>query len=216
ASIAAGTTAGYYLSRSAYYIEGSEPQGVWLTGSHFGIGRGQPVTAALFERLHAAADEDGRSLLTNSGNRAEEVGGYDVTFSAPKSVGFLWGVGDEQLRRDLADLQREAATEGIALLNANAAYCRRGKGGQLLEKVSLSVAGFQHGEARPSEHTDGDVFADFGLHTHAVVLNLARRADGTAGRLDGRQLFAWKMAAGARYHQCLAEGLRRLGFGVEI
>jgi len=95
-------------------------------------------------------------------------------------------------------------------------FCRRGKGGQLVEKVSLSVAGFQHGEARPSEHTDGDVFADFALHTHAVVLNLAMRADGTVGRLDGRQLFAWKMAAGARYHQYLAEGLRRLGFAVEV
>lgn len=216
ASIAAGTNAGYYLSRTAYYLDSAEPEGIWFAGRHFGVAADQAVDGALFERLHAATDAAGRSLLSNGGNRVEQVGGYDMTFSASKSICLLWGMGDAQLRNDIAALHQEAAKAGVALLNNNAAFCRRGKEGHLLEKVSLTVAGFQHGEARPSAHANGEVFADPSLHTHAVVLSLAMRADGTIGRLDGRQLFAWKMAAGARYHQVLAEGMRRLGFAIEV
>ncbi|MHA6732215.1 MobF family relaxase [Devosia sp. A369] len=216
ASIASGTTAGYYLSRTAYYLDGPEPAGSWLAGQNFGITAGQPLDADLFERLHAATDANGRSLLSNGGNRLEQIGGYDVTFSSPKSMSLLWALADGELRRSLEAVQRQAVVTAIALLDANAAYGRRGKDGLQLEKVALSVAGFQHGEARPALHDDGETFADFALHTHAVVLNLAARADGSTGRLDGRPLFAWKMAAGAQYHRALAQGLRQLGFAIEV
>jgi conjugative relaxase-like TrwC/TraI family protein len=83
-----------------------------------------------------------------------------------------------------------------------------------LERVSLAAASFQHSEARPAEHTDGQVFADPNLHTHCVILNLGRRADGTVGALDGRFLFRWKMAAGAAYHTALAAELQVLGFSI--
>lgn len=77
---------------------------------------------------------------------------------------------DDELRHQLEAVQRQAVDSAIGLLEANAAYCRRGKEGQHLEKVALSVAGFQHGEARPTLHSDGETFADFALHTHAENL----------------------------------------------
>lgn len=215
ATIAAGTSAGYYVAQSEYYLGGSEPPGTWIaSGAGFGIINGATVERELFERLHAATDADGKTLLSNGGKRLDRVPGYDVTFSAPKSVSVVWALGDEELRGRIETVQADAVKAAVHILESNAAFSRRGRNGLQSEAVRLSIAAFQHGEARPTEHSDGRVFADPQLHTHAVILNLARRADGTVGTLDGRRLFAWKMAAGAAYHLALASGLQKLGFGI--
>jgi conjugative relaxase-like TrwC/TraI family protein len=215
ATIAAGTSAGYYLAQSEYYLGGSEPPGEWIAGDPgFGIANGARVEAELFEHLHAAIGPDGVSLLNSGGGRIDRVPGYDMTFSAPKSVSVLWALCDEALRQGIEVAQAGAVRAAIQLLECNAGFSRRGRNGLQSEAVDLNVAAFQHGEARPTEHGDGRVFADPQLHTHAVILNLARRADGTVGTLDGRRLFAWKMAAGATYHLALASGLQRIGLSV--
>lgn len=215
ATIAAGTSAGYYLAQSEYYLGGSEPPGIWIaTGAGFGIVDGGTVERELFERLHAATDPGGKTLLSNGGKRIDRVLGYDMTFSAPKSVSVLWALCDEELRGRIEAVQAEAVKAAVRVLEKNAAFSRRGRNGLQSEAVNLSVAAFQHGEARPTEHSDGRIFADPQLHTHAVILNLARRADGTVGTLDGRRLFAWKMAAGAAYHLALASNLQKLGLGI--
>lgn len=215
ATIAAGTSAAYYLAQSEYYLGGGEPPGKWIAaGAGFGIANGTTVERHLFERLHAATHADGKALLSNGGKGIDRVPGYDMTFSAPKSISVLWALCDEELRGRIEAAQSEAVKAAVRVLEANAAFSRRGRNGLQSEPVALSVAAFQHGEARPTEHSDGRVFADPQLHTHAVILNLARRADGTVGTLDGRRLFAWKMAAGAAYHLELASGLQRLGFGI--
>ena len=215
ATIAAGTSAGYYLAQSEYYLGGSEPPGAWIAaGDGFGIVVGATVERDPFERLHAGTDADGRTLLSNGGKRLDRMPGYDMTFSAPKSVSVLWALGDKGLRERIEAVQADAVRAAIGVVERNAAFSRRGRNGLTSEAVRLSVAAFQHGEARPTEHADGRVFADPQLHTHAVILNLARRADGTVGTLDGRRLFAWKMASGAAYHLALASGLQRLGCGI--
>lgn len=215
ATIAAGTSAGYYLAQSEYYLGGSEPPGAWIAGDpEFGIADGAQVEAELFEHLHAAIGPDGAGLLSNGGGRIDRVPGYDMTFSAPKSVSVLWALCDEALRQGIEAAQAGAVRAAIQLLESNAGFSRRGRNGLQSEAVDLNVAAFQHGEARPTEHGDGRVFADPQLHTHAVILNLARRGDGTVGTLDGRRLFAWKMAAGATYHLALASGLQRIGLGI--
>ncbi|MGB3391009.1 MAG: MobF family relaxase, partial [Pseudaminobacter sp.] len=215
ATIAAGTSAGYYLAQSEYYLGGSEPPGEWIAGGEgFGIANGAQVEAELFEQLHAAIGPDGTCLLSNGGGHIDRVPGYDMTFSAPKSVSVLWALCDEELRQGIEAAQAEAVRAAIQVLESNAGFSRRGRNGLQSEAAHFNVAAFQHGEARPTEHSDGRLFADPQLHTHAVILNLARRADGTVGTLDGRRLFAWKMAAGAAYHLALASGLQRIGLSV--
>lgn len=216
ASMAAGTTARYYLAQVEYYLGGREPAGRWLAvGPGLGLEAGTQVERAPFERLHAARDEQGRPLLATNGGRTERVGGYDVTFSAPKSVSLLWTLGDPEIRAAVEAAQERAVAAAVDLLDRNAAFCRRGKGGLIRERVKLTVALFRHGEARPAEHEDGLTFADMALHHHACVLSVAQRADGSFGALDGKAPFAWKMAAGAVYHAELARGLERIGFAIE-
>ncbi|MBI2715691.1 MAG: relaxase domain-containing protein [Rhizobiales bacterium] len=215
ATIAAGTTAQYYSKQSEYYLGGGEPAGRWISATNnFGVTHGASVNNTLFERLHAGVDEDGQPLLTNSGDVAKRVAGIDLTLSAPKSVSVAFALADDKTRYAIEAAQKSACEATVAFLDKHTTYCRFGKNGLRLERASLTVAAFQHGEARPVAHDDGQVFADPNLHTHNVILNFAVRADGTIGALDARHLFANKMAAGATYHLALASELQRLGFEI--
>ena len=215
ATIAAGTTAQYYSKQSEYYLGGHEPAGRWISATNdLGVTHGAEIENAVFERLHAGVDEDGQLLLTNAGDVAKRVAGIDLTLSAPKSVSAIFALADDETRRAIEVAQQRACEATIAFLDRHAAFCRRGKNGLHLERASLTVASFQHGEARPVAHDSGKIFADPNLHTHNVILNCAVRADGTIGALDARHLFAHKMAAGATYHLALATELQKLGFAV--
>lgn len=216
ATIAAGTSAQYYSKQSEYYLGGGEPTGRWVTASNdFGATHGAVVDNALFERLHAGLDADGHPLLSNSGDGVNRIGGIDLTLSAPKSVSTVFALANPETRRAIEQAQHDACEATIAFLARNAAFCRRGKNGHRLERVSsLTVASFQHGEARPVAHDDGRVFADPSLHSHEVILNCAVRSDGSIGALDARHLFSHKMAAGAVYHLALSSNLQKLGFEI--
>lgn len=216
ATIAAGTQAAYYSRRSEYYLGGGEPAGRWITATNdFGATHGAFVDNALFERLHAGLNADGKLLLSNSGDGVNRVGGIDLTLSAPKSVSTVFALADPEMRHAIEQAQHDACEATIGFLARNAAFCRRGKNGHRLERVSsLTVASFQHGEARPVAHDDGRVFADPNLHSHEVILNCAVRGDGSIGALDARHLFSHKMAAGAVYHLALSSNLQKLGFEI--
>lgn len=215
ATIAAGTSAQYYVSLTGYYTEGGEPPGRWLkVGFAAGVESETQVQPREFERLHAGLDPDGRSLQANDGGKIERVGGYDMTFSAPKSVSVLWSLSDAETRMAIEQAQGRAVEIAVDVLEEHAAFCRIGKGGALRERVKLTVAAFVHGDARPAKHDDGMVFSDPNVHTHAVILNLGQKSDGRIGALDGKVLFQWKMAAGAAYHLALANELQRLGLDI--
>lgn len=215
ATIAAGTTAKYYSKQSEYYLGGGEPKGRWITSTNdFGIRHGDEVDNAHFERLHAGLDDRGKPLLSNSGDVSNRVGGIDLTLSAPKSVSVAFALAEDETRRAIEMAQQNAVEATISFLETNATFCRRGKNGHRLERASVTAASFQHGEARPVAHDNGKVFADPNLHTHAVLLNISLRNDGTVGALDGRHLFAYKMAAGAIYHLQLSSNLKKIGFEI--
>ncbi len=216
-TVAAGTQANYYLNEQAeYYTGGTEPAGVWcLQEELFGLQNTEQIRASDFRFLHEGLDLDGEPLGQKRGTLQKRVTGYDLTFSAPKSVSVLWAVCSDEQRSAIEAAQEKAVRAALSLVNDHAAFARRGKGGAELERVSLNAALFQHGESRAEKHADGTMRSDPQLHTHAVVLNIAQRSDGSWGAIDGRQLFHWKMAAGAYYRAALAKELVAQ-LGVEI
>ena len=208
-------SAGYYTNQTGYYTRdgGVEPRGVWYApGGDHGLTDSALVDADLFERLFAGKDADGRSLITNGGGRLDRVPAFDVTLSAPRSVSLVWALGDEQTRQAIEAAHTRAVRQTLEMLEREAAFARRGRGGERIERVALTAATFRHGESRPAEHADGVIFADPNLHTHCVVLNLATRGDGSVGALHSTVLRDWKMAAGAVYHAALAAGVMDAGF----
>lgn len=132
--------------------------------------------------------------------------GFDLTFSAPKSVSVLWALGSSDVRRKIASAHAVAVRDAFAYLEDEAALTRRGKGGVNRERTGLVAALFPQGTSRAN---------DPDLHTHAVVLNVGVRNDGTTGSIDGRVLYHHKLTAGALYRSSLAHELSR-ELGVEI
>ena len=229
ATVAAGTSAEYYIASSDYYIGGSEPAGRWVVvGVDVGVNVGSVVEREPFERLHAALDSDGRFMLASKSGK-KRVGGYDITFSAPKTCSILWALADDDLRAKIEAAQASAVEVALKAVEENAAYCRSGRDGVRRQRVKLTVAVFQHGDARAAMHSDGNIFQDCALHSHAVAVNIARKFDDDPnsgasdasraerkryGALDGKAIFAWKMAAGAVYHAQLCKNFQDLGFAV--
>lgn len=190
---------GYYasLANEDYYHAGGEPPGLWAGSAAEKLGLNGQVDKELFLKLCDGFSVDGKALTQNAGEENHRAG-YDLTFSAPKSVSVLWSQADPFTRLEIQKAQLAAVKEALSYLEEVAAVTRRGRAGGEQEKCGLLVATFEHGTSRAQDPQ---------LHTHAVVLNLAFREDGTTGTLESRLLFQHKMAAGAVYRTELARQL---------
>lgn len=209
-------SSGYYTQQCEYYIEQGGPQGVWYSPSgQLDITDAASVDSTHFEQLFAGISPTGSSLLPASSRRTDRVPAHDYTFSAPRSVSLRWAFGDTQTKIAIELAQARAVRAALTVLQREASFARRGRGGMFFEKVPFSAACFQHDDSRPAEHNDGRVFSDPNLHTHCVILNLATRADGSIGALHSTVLRDWKMAAGATYHAALAHELQMLGLTID-
>ena len=205
-----------------YYSEKGEVAGAWIgTGaSDLGL-RGQvednPLLAVLAgyepSARKVARDgeevwEAGRRLVRGPGNR-DRLPGIDATFKAPKSVSLLWALGHDidagQGRGSVSDVvtraHDEAVHAAIAVLEEQAAWGRRGHGGQeQVRTKGFVAAAFRHRTSRAE---------DPHLHTHVLVANMAHKEDGTWGALDARLLYAWAKTCGYLYESELRARLTR-------
>ena len=205
----AGAT-GYYaaLARDDYYTRGGEPPGDWLGRGAASLGLSGTVDAAALRNVLHGFDGAGAAARVQ-GAGTDHHAGWDLTFSAPKSVSVLWATTDDPaVRAAIRDAQRAAVTATLAFAERHCAFTRRGHDGTDRERVAgLAVAAFEHATSREQDPQ---------LHTHCLIANLAPRADGTWGTVDGRHLFRWQMALGALYRAELAERLQsRLPVGIE-
>lgn len=199
---------GYYasLAHEDYYHDGGEPPGLWHGRDATALGLVGTVDKDTFLKLCDGFSPEGLPLTQNAGKENHRAG-FDLTFSAPKSVSVLWSQADPEVRREIQAAQLEAVKKALDYLEREAAFTRRGKGGHDLERCGLMVATFEHGTSRAQDPQ---------LHTHAVALNIGIRADGTTGTLESKPFFRHKMAGGALYRAELAHQLeRRLGVEIE-
>lgn len=207
-SAMSGGQGAYYtgLAREDYYQQGGEPPGIWQGRGAVALGLGETVDKAAFASLFTGHDPAGYPLVQNAGSATRQPG-WDLTFSAPKSVSVLWSQLPAELGAEIRAAHQEAVQAAIGYLEEVAAWTRRGKGGLIREKADLIVGLFEHGTSRAQDPQ---------LHTHAIILNLGVREDGTTGSIESKPLYQHKMAAGALYRAELAAQLgQRLGLEVE-
>jgi len=213
-SIAAMSLGGqsYYLAlaREDYYLEGGEPKGYWIGQGARRLGYSGPVAKSALSNLFNGFSEDGRRLVQNAGKTTGQGArkpGWDLTFSAPKSVSVFWSQASEADRQQIQQAHAAAVEKAIAYLEDTAAFSRTGKGGSTEVPAGLIVAAFEHGTSRA---------LDPGLHTHCLVLNVGTRPDGSTGSLLSKPFYRHKMTAGAIYRAEMAYRLAlRLGLRVE-
>jgi conjugative relaxase-like TrwC/TraI family protein len=206
-------------ARENYYTQGDQIRGEWhgrlaeqwalrgqVSEEHFQrLSEGQhPVTGEQLVRHKAA-----REYVNDHGQKVrtmEHRGGWDATFSAPKSVSLTALVGgDERVRT--------AHQESVAVaLDELERYVQARIGGNLPAETTGKwvAAKFEHDSARP---VDG--YAAPQLHTHVVFFNLTETEDGETYALQPRELYKTQQYATAVYRSELASRLKQLGYGIE-
>lgn len=195
---------GYYLelTRADYYTGVGEPPGRWLGRGAEQLGLRSPVAGRDLRAAFAGFAPDGRPLVRNAGAASRQPG-WDLTFSAPKTVSVFWAVAADAHRREVRLAHAEAVRAAVGFLEDAAGRSRVGRGGRRSVRVGLVVAAFEHGASRAG---------DPGLHTHALLLNLGVDDAGFTRTILSRPLYDAKMVAGAVYRTELAYQLRhRLG-----
>ncbi|MFK5647991.1 MobF family relaxase [Ornithinimicrobium sp. LYQ121] len=169
------------------------------------------VARAAFEQRHGRAPVD-EAELTRFVARASRpaqvpVAGFDLTFSPVKSVSTLWALAPTDVAQQVEAAHDDAVRATLAMLEAEVAFTRVGKGGiRQVPVVGLVAAAFDHRDSRTG---------DPDLHTHVVVSNKVQSLPQEGGRwltLDGRMLFKAKVMASEHYNTHLEAGLvERLG-----
>ncbi|MGF7636752.1 MobF family relaxase, partial [Klebsiella pneumoniae] len=139
--------------------------------------------------------------------------GYDLTFSAPKSVSMLAMLGGD---KRLVDAHNQAVTEAVKQLETLTAtrVMADGKSETVLTG-NLIVAKFNHDTNRNQEPQ---------LHTHAVVINATQNGDkwqslgtdtvGKTGFIEN--VYANQTAFGKLYREALKPLVEKLGYETEV
>ncbi|MFE4829982.1 MobF family relaxase [Streptomyces sp. NPDC056672] len=170
------------------------------------------VGAVLFREEYGRGPESkeelGKFIKRQEGAKPRTaVAGFDLVFSAPKSVSVLWALGDEQLRKTIEDAHMLAISDTVRWLEQRAVMTRTGVNGIAQEDVQrgLIATRFRHYDNRHSEPM---------LHDHVVVATKVRGLDGKWRSLDSRLLYAQNVPASELYNQrvveevCMRLGLR--------
>lgn len=199
----------YYLGLAAedYYLAGGEPPGRWVGRGAVELGVSGRVRKEEFRALlQGFSPRTHGPMVQNAGDESRRPG-WDLTFSAPKSVSVLWSQLEEGERRVLQGLQQRAVEAALSYLESEAAWTRTGWNGTRWERAQLAVATFEHGTSRAQDPQ---------LHTHCVLLNVGVREDGSTSALETRPLYLHQHQADALYRTELAAGIARdLGYRVE-
>jgi len=202
--------ADYYLEAVGqgvedYYAGTGEAPGAWA-GSAAGELElsGGRVDGELLHRALAGEDPKTGEALVRPSRGGVRVPGFDLTFSAPKSVSLLFGLGDAEVSREVRGAHEAAVAGALGYLERQAAVGRRGHGGA--ESVlgnGFVAAAFGHRTSRAGDPQ---------LHTHVLVANMTRGPDGRWTALDARRLYVNAKTGGYLYQaQLRAELTRRLG-----
>jgi conjugative relaxase-like TrwC/TraI family protein len=189
-----------------YYLDAGETPGVWVGRglAELGLEPDSEVTEQQLEAVFARGLHPVTGETLGRAWRSDAVTGYDLTFSAPKSVGVLWALGGATAQTQVVQAHRAAVNAALSYLDTHAALSRRGTDGvEQIATGGFAAALFDHRTSRAGDPQ---------LHTHALVPNKLLCADGIWRTIDGHELFHHKKAAGVLYQAALrAELHTRLG-----
>lgn len=167
-------------------------------------------------------DDDFVSTLSTALPRAvsakssKRVAAYDITVDHEKPISVLWALATDHRKAALEELHDRAVSAIIADIAEIGMVARRGAGGMRVEPVEMPpVARFLHLTARPTPMPSGRDLPAPHLHTQIVIVNHARRADGTWGAIDGRRLYKAIRQLEARRRSVIDSGLHALDLPIE-
>lgn len=224
--VAAGDGVGYLLRSVArgdcdmaepsavlrYYTEAGTPPGRWFGKgiAEFGDGTlipGDTVTEEHLKRLIGVGLDPvtgqplGLTFPEAAGSSDRKVvAGFDLTFSAPKSVSVLWGLADRQNQALILAAHHAALAEVVDLFEREIAATRIGHSGVAqVDVVGVAAVAYDHWDSRAHDPQ---------LHTHLVISNKVRTLiDGQWRTLDSRAMYKAQVALSEHYNAVLMDRL---------
>ena len=198
----------YYLKKVAegaedYYSGEGEAEGYWLgdAAEDLGLqGKVDPdqLTGMLTGHNPASGEPFGMQHVPGG-----PVPGFDLTFSAPKSVSLLWALGGHPAGNEVKAAHAAAVEAGLGYLEREACWTRRGRGGrEFLKGNGFLATGYVHRSSRAGDPQ---------LHTHVLIAN-ATFAQGRWTRLYHPAIYEHAKTASYVYEAHLRDELTcRLG-----
>jgi conjugative relaxase-like TrwC/TraI family protein len=187
----------YYLEKVAegaedYYSGEGEAEGQWLGDAARDLGLEGPVDAeqltAMLTGLNPATGEP-LGLPAVGGRGA--VPGFDLTYSAPKSVSLLWALGEEGVQAAVLAAHGRSIDAALSYLQREACWARRGHGGsEFVPGNGYLAAGYRHRSSRAGDPQ---------LHTHVLIANATKGPDGRWTRLYHPAIYRHAKTAGYLY-----------------
>jgi len=200
----------YYLEKVAegaedYYSGEGEAPGRWTGDAARELGLSGEVGADQLTAMLTGNDPaSGEPLGLRAVGGRGPVPGFDLTFSAPKSVSLLWGLGGPVAGLEVNAAHRAAVDAALGYLQQEACWTRRGAGGaEFVKGNGYLAAAFEHRSSR-----NGDPQ----LHTHVLIANATQGPDGKWTRLYHPAVYEHAQTASYLYQAELRHELsRRLG-----
>ena len=129
-------TTGVACQASEYYAWVGEAPGRWHGRGleMLGLEPGAEVSEQQLETMFARGLHPATESRLGRAWRSDGVTGFDLTFSAPKSVSALWSLGDPGWAAQAMAAHRAAVRASLHYLDTHAALSRRGTDG--VEQVS--------------------------------------------------------------------------------
>ena len=203
----AAQAASYFAKDNYYSSDKEQPSGWWGAGAEaagFGNGAGSNVDPQQFEAALRGELPDGTQLGTERNGEWQHKPGWDLTWSAPKSVSLLALIGGDSRLIAAHDRAVQAAMTHIEQHQVHTRIRQDGEV-QLVQTDNLTAALFRHDLNRNQEPQ---------LHTHAVVLNATQTPDGQWRSIESRPMLKEIKPNGELYRAHLAAEVTRLGYQI--
>ncbi|HFW0074346.1 TPA: conjugative transfer relaxase/helicase TraI [Salmonella enterica subsp. enterica serovar Saintpaul] len=208
----AGSAGNYYTDRDNYYVLGSMEER-WAGKGAEQLGLQGSVDKDVFTRILEGRLPDGSDLSHMQDGSNKHRPGYDLTFSAPKSVSMMAMLGGD---KRLIEAHNQAVDFAVRQVEALASTRVMTDGqSETLLTGNLVMALFNHDTSRDQEPQ---------LHTHAVVANVTQHNGewktlssdkvGKTGFIEN--VYANQIAFGRLYREKLKEQVEALGYETEV
>lgn len=181
-----------------HLFDALQDRGVWYGLVPLMMGLGTFIRESVWKHLVNGFSPDGsEKLVQNAGDKHRQAFWHFV-FSAPKAVSTLFAAAAAEMKAAIIECHKCALLFAIEYLQEVAGLSRRGEGGTINERAALLWGLFLHYVSQA---------LDPHIHTHAILVNLCIRQDGTTGAIRTIDFFRELKAATAIYETELASQL---------